>query len=167
MINNNFTFKLFSSDKFGFVSNIWACLSANITIHICHNVVIGTQTFISISSYTSVDVASGRPVSFSVDSTGLFLAKNFVRRFRFLLIVVTCKHQMSGLDINVCPIPVKTDVGQVDLVLRLSDGTSEKNPEIPKRAGTTDKSISTGIKYWVCCMKEPCLISNLSIIYFD
>ena len=33
---------------------------------------------------------------------------------------------MAGLDINVCPIPVKTDVGQVDLVLRLSDGTSEK-----------------------------------------
>ena len=32
----------------------------------------------------------------------------------------------SGLDINVCPIPVKTDVGQVDLVLQLSDGTSEK-----------------------------------------
>ena len=26
----------------------------------------------------------------------------------------------TGLDINVCPIPVKTDVGQVDLVLRLS-----------------------------------------------
>ena len=48
---------------------------------------------------------------------------------------------MSGLDINVCPIPVKTDVGQVDLVLRLSDGTSEKN-QIPKRASTTDKSIS-------------------------
>jgi hypothetical protein len=33
---------------------------------------------------------------------------------------------ITGLDINVCPIPVKTDVGQVDLVLRLSDGTSEK-----------------------------------------
>jgi len=33
---------------------------------------------------------------------------------------------IAGLDINVCPIPVKTDVGQVDLVLRLSDGTSEK-----------------------------------------
>ena len=32
----------------------------------------------------------------------------------------------TGLDINVCPIPVKTDVGQVDLVLQLSDGTSEK-----------------------------------------
>jgi hypothetical protein len=32
----------------------------------------------------------------------------------------------SCLDINVCPVPVKTDVGQVDLVLRLSDGTSEK-----------------------------------------
>jgi hypothetical protein len=72
----------------------------------------------------------------------------------------------SGLDINVCLIPVKTEVGQVDLVLRLSDGTSEKN-QIPKGASTTDKSISTGIKYWVCCIKEPCLISNLSIIYFD
>ena len=33
---------------------------------------------------------------------------------------------MSGLDINVCPIPVKTDFGQVDLVLRLCDGTNEK-----------------------------------------
>jgi hypothetical protein len=39
--------------------------------------------------------------------------------------------------------------------------------QIPKRAGTIDKSISTGIKYWVYCIKEPCLISNLSIIYFD
>ena len=41
----------------------------------------------------------------------------------------------SGLDINVCPIPVKTDVGQVDLVLRLSDGTSEKIrfPNMPVR----------------------------------
>jgi hypothetical protein len=41
----------------------------------------------------------------------------------------------SGLDINVCPIPVKTDVGQVDLVLRLSDGTSEKIrfPNVPVR----------------------------------
>jgi hypothetical protein len=38
---------------------------------------------------------------------------------------------ISGLDINVCPIPVKTDVGQVDLVLRLSDGTSEKNQRFP------------------------------------
>ena len=33
---------------------------------------------------------------------------------------------MAGLDINVCPVPVKTNVGQVDLVLRLSDWTSEK-----------------------------------------
>ena len=32
----------------------------------------------------------------------------------------------SGLNINVCPIPVKTNVGQIDLVLRLSDGTNEK-----------------------------------------
>ena len=71
-----------------------------------------------------------------------------------------------GLDINVCPIPVETDVGQVDLVLRLSKGTSE-TIKIPKRAGATDTSISTGIKYWVCCIKEPRLIYNLSIIYFD
>ena len=39
--------------------------------------------------------------------------------------------------------------------------------QILKRAGTTDKSISTGMKYWACCIKESCLISNLSIIYFD
>jgi hypothetical protein len=76
------------------------------------------------------------------------------------------KMWIPGLDINACPIPVKTDFGQVDLVLRLSDGTSRKN-QIPKRAGTTDKSISIGIIYWVCCIKEPCLISNLSIISFD
>ena len=37
-----------------------------------------------------------------------------------------CFRRIAGLDINVCPIPVKTDVGQVDLVLRLSNGTSEK-----------------------------------------
>jgi hypothetical protein len=35
-------------------------------------------------------------------------------------------HSGAGLDINACPIPVKTDVGQIDLVLRLSDGTSEQ-----------------------------------------
>ena len=41
----------------------------------------------------------------------------------------------AGLDINVCPIPVKNDVGQVDLVLQLSDGTSEKIrfPNVPVR----------------------------------
>ena len=32
----------------------------------------------------------------------------------------------AGLDINACPISVKTDVEQVDLVLQLSNGTSEK-----------------------------------------
>ena len=74
--------------------------------------------------------------------------------------------KFAGLDINVCPVPVKTDVGQEDLVLRCPTG-QVKTLEIPKRAGTTDKSISNGIKYWVCCMKEPCLISNLFIIYFD
>ena len=39
----------------------------------------------------------------------------------------TKKKGEAGLDINICPIPVKTYVGQVDLVLWLSDGTSEKN----------------------------------------
>jgi hypothetical protein len=38
---------------------------------------------------------------------------------------------VSGLNINVCPIPVKTDVGQVDLVSRLSDGTCEKMTVLP------------------------------------
>jgi hypothetical protein len=33
---------------------------------------------------------------------------------------------ITGLDINVYPIPVKIDVGQLDLVSQLSDGTSEK-----------------------------------------
>lgn len=31
----------------------------------------------------------------------------------------------AGLDIKVCPISVKTHVGQVDLGSRLSDGKSE------------------------------------------
>jgi hypothetical protein len=70
--------------------------------------------------------------------------------WRFTLVLIKINYgeiACASLDINVCPIPVKTDVGQVDLVLRLSDGTSEN---IPKCAGTTDISISTGIKYWVC-----------------
>jgi hypothetical protein len=38
-------------------------------------------------------------------------------------------------DFNFVPVPVKTDIGQVDLVLRLSDGTSEKVrfPNVPVR----------------------------------
>ena len=43
-----------------------------------------------------------------------------------LVMIWLRKTTLPGLDINVCPIPVKTDVVQVDLVLRLSDGTSEK-----------------------------------------
>ena len=53
-----------------------------------------------------------------------------------LIWVISLGHEfISDLDINVCPIPVKTDVGQVDLVLRLSDGTSEKIrfPNVPVR----------------------------------
>jgi hypothetical protein len=55
-----------------------------------------------------------------------------------------------------------------------NSGTHE---EISKHAGPTDKPGKnqfgpeehwfppdrlSGIKYWVCCIKEPCLISNLS-----
>jgi len=97
MINKTFTFILFlSSNKFGFASNSWSCLSANITRH---NVATGIVDI--VMSYknsdfqtswnlrfsalepepslvfgldTSVDVASGRPASRSVYSTGLFLA---------------------------------------------------------------------------------------------
>ena len=43
-----------------------------------------------------------------------------------LIIIRNGAKTITGLDINVCPIPVKTDVGQVVLVLRLSDWTSEK-----------------------------------------
>ena len=106
LINKTFTFKLFlSGDKFGFAGNILAWLSANITIH---NVVTGiinepqfqTSWNLCISAfepkpsslfwlYTSVNVASDVPAS--VNSTSLFLRKNFVWRFCFLLIVVTCK----------------------------------------------------------------------------
>jgi hypothetical protein len=51
-----------------------------------------TRTFVTILAYTSFDVASDRPASRSVDLTGLFLAKEFVCMFSFLLIVVTSKH---------------------------------------------------------------------------
>jgi len=67
--------ELFSRDKFGFASNIWACLSANITISNEPRTLrlrdileftllsIRTRTFISSLAYTSVNVALGRPVS--------------------------------------------------------------------------------------------------------
>ena len=57
-----------------------------------------------------------------------------------------------------------------------------KVPEIPKHVSPSDKSVKnqfgpekhwfppdqlSGIKYWVCCIKEPCLISNLSMIYYS
>jgi hypothetical protein len=72
-------FKLFCSDKFGFASNILACLSANITWLLgiinepqklrLRDVLeitlfsFRTRTFISILAYASINVASGRPVS--------------------------------------------------------------------------------------------------------
>jgi hypothetical protein len=45
------------------------------------------------------------------------------------LLIILCNYslELPGLDINVCPIPVKTDVGQVDLVSR----TSEKMNVLP------------------------------------
>jgi hypothetical protein len=59
-----------------------------------------------------------------------------------------CIRNVSGLDINVCPI--------VRYQWKL---TSDKwKNQIPKRAGTTDKSISTSIKYWVLLYKRALLI---------
>ena len=91
MINKTFTFKLFlSSNKFGFASNIWSCLSANITRHNVTTVIVNNEQqklptsrnlcFSALEPLvfwleTSVDVASGRPAARSVDSTGLFLAE--------------------------------------------------------------------------------------------
>jgi hypothetical protein len=43
------------------------------------------------------------------------------------IIVFGLARQGAVLDINVCPIPAKTDIGKVDLVSLLSDGTSKKN----------------------------------------
>jgi hypothetical protein len=57
--------------------------------------------------------------------------------FKSMILVFFCRLGKtrlfrSGLDITfVCPIPVKTDVGQVDLVSRLFDGTSEKMTVLP------------------------------------
>ena len=53
----------------------------------------------------------------------------------YIYILIYLEQGYQALDINVCPIPVKTDVGQVDLVLRLSDRTSEKIrfPNVPVR----------------------------------
>ena len=107
LINKTFTFKLLLfGDKFDLAGNILACLklSANITIH---NVITGiinepykltssTSWNLCISTlepessslfwlHTSVNVVSERPASRSVDSTSLFLAKNCVWRFCFIL----------------------------------------------------------------------------------
>jgi hypothetical protein len=75
----------------------------------------------------------------SIDASyqvSVHLAKRFQRR-RLQCEKLTDGRRRTDLDINVCPIPVKTDVGQVDLVLRLSDGTSEKIrlafPNVPVR----------------------------------
>ena len=82
-------------------------------------------------------------VSFSLSSVvclsmnRYFLSPSYT--FFFLVFCLFVFLEMPpGLYINVCPIPVKIDVGQVDLVLRFSDGTREKiRFPNPKRAGTT------------------------------
>jgi len=82
MINKTFMFKLvLSGNKFGFASNIWACLFANITMHNVTGIIGEPQKlqlpdiveftlfsfririFVTILAYTSVDVASDRPAS--------------------------------------------------------------------------------------------------------
>jgi len=52
------------------------------------------------------------------------------KQYRKMRTLIICK-EFTGLDTNICPIPVKTDVGQVNLVSRLSDGTSEKITVLP------------------------------------
>jgi hypothetical protein len=56
---------------------------------------------------------------------------NFLDLVSWYYMMMPKSNLVSGLDINVCPIPVKTDVGQVDLVSRLSDGTCEKMTVLP------------------------------------
>ena len=65
-------------------------------------------------------------VYFGYQFFNLFLK---MKKNTFNILIFNKTH--SGLDINVCPIPVKTDVVQVDLVSRLSDGTSEKMTVLP------------------------------------
>ena len=105
LINKTFTFKFFpSGNKFGFAGNIWACLSANITMLKVVSGIINepqklrlpdivefthfsfrTWTFITILASYFRRCSSDMPASWSVDSTSLFLAKNFVWRFCFSL----------------------------------------------------------------------------------
>jgi len=40
-----------------------------------------------------------------------------------------------------CPVPVETDIGQVDLVSWLSDGTSEKMTVLPFKGYFYDKNV--------------------------
>ena len=83
--------------------------------------------------------------------------------------VCVCDLKWAGLDINVWPIVrYQWKLTSDKYILYYSRLTGQvKKSEILKRAGMTEEPISTGIKYWVCCIKEPCLISNFSIIYFD
>ena len=69
-------------------------------------------------------------------------------------VTLQCIVVSAGLDINVCPIPVKTDVGQVDLVLRLSDGTSKKIWD-SQTCRYDGKIYFHWYKILVCCVKEP------------
>ena len=73
---------------------------------------------------------------------------------------INTKH--SGLDINVCPMPVKTDVRQVhvDLVLWLPDRTSEKIRD--SQACQYDGQIYFHwYKILGCCIKDLQFVQNL------
>ena len=99
LINKTFMSKLFlSGNKFGFAGNIWACLSANITIH---NFVIGIIN--EPQKLWLPDNVEFTHFSFRTRNFITILASYFRRccirqasfmvswRFCFLLIVVTCK----------------------------------------------------------------------------
>ena len=110
LINKIFTFKFFvSGNKFGFAANIWACLSANITMQNVTGIInepqklwlpdiveftnfsFRTRTFITILALYFRRCCI-RQTSFMISWFDQFIfSKKIWIRFCFLLIVVTCK----------------------------------------------------------------------------
>ena len=126
LINKTFTFKLFlSGNKLGFAGNIWACVSANITIR---NIVIGirnepqklwlpdikefthfsfrTRIFITILA-TYFRQCCIRKASFMISWFNQFIfSEKWCMKvfFFFLLIMVTCKQALKVCNLKLlCP----------------------------------------------------------------
>jgi hypothetical protein len=61
-----------------------------------------------------------------------------------------------------CPVPVKTDVGQVDLVLRLSDGTSEKIRDSQTIFTIIITKNHSNFRHCLqICMNERCVVKSM------